>query len=65
VRKVDRSGSAGRSEDWQAGWEDNRKRQLTSALAASPAQRLQWLEEMIAIAHRVGALPRKRDAGGA
>jgi hypothetical protein len=25
-------------------------------LAATPAQRLQWLEEMIALAYRVGAL---------
>jgi len=34
---------------------------LTLALAASPAERLRWLEEMIALAHHSGALPRKRD----
>ena len=47
--------------DWQAGWESARRRGLTLALAASPAERLRWLEEMIALAHHSGALPRKRD----
>jgi hypothetical protein len=50
-------------DDWGAGWESHRRRQLTFALAATPAERLRWLEEMIAIAHRSGALPRpRRDA---
>jgi hypothetical protein len=47
-------------DDWGAGWESHRRRQLTFALAATPAERLRWLEEMIAIAHRSGALPRPR-----
>ncbi len=46
--------------DWQADWEGHRRWQLTSALATTPAQRLAWLEEMIELAHRCGALP-KRD----
>ena len=46
--------------DWQCGWEDARRRQLTAGLDANPAQRLAWLEEMIALAHRSGALPRKQ-----
>jgi hypothetical protein len=50
-----------RSAEWEAGWESHRRRQLTFALAATPAERLRWLEEMIALAHRTGALPRRRD----
>ncbi len=46
---------------WRCGWEDARKRQLTAGLDATPAQRLAWLEEMIALAHRSGALPRESD----
>lgn len=45
--------------DWQCGWEDARRRQLTAGLEATPVQRLAWLEEMIALAHRSGALPRE------
>lgn len=52
------------AEDWAAGWESHRRRQLTFALAATPADRLRWLEEMIALAHRSGALPRPRDRSG-
>lgn len=59
--KIDPRLPSDQSEDWQAGWEEHRQRQLTSGLAVSPAERLQWLEEMIAVAHQVGALPRKRD----
>jgi hypothetical protein len=52
-------------DDWGAGWEAHRLHQLTLALAATPAQRLAWLEEMIAIAHASGALPRPGRAAGA
>jgi hypothetical protein len=45
---------------WGAGWEAHRRHQLTLGLRASPAERLRWLEEMIALAHRTGALPRSR-----
>lgn len=44
--------------DWQCGWEDARRRQLTAGLRATPAQRLAWLEEMILFAYSVRALPR-------
>ncbi len=52
--------------DREAGWEAHRRRQLTLALDATPAQRLAWLEEMIALAYRVGALPKPKgsQAGG-
>jgi len=46
--------------EWACSWEETRKRQLSSAMAATPAQRLAWLEEAIALAHQSGALPRKR-----
>jgi len=48
-------------DDWGADWEAHRIHQLTLALTATPAQRLAWLEEVIILAHRVGALPRQRD----
>lgn len=48
--------------DWQCGWEDARKRQLTAGFDATPAQRLACLEEMITLAHRTGALPRKAES---
>gem|GEM_PF-1413814 len=47
--------------DWQADWESHRRWQLTSALAATPSQRLAWLEEMIRLAYRSGALGRTKD----
>jgi hypothetical protein len=48
--------------DWQVDWEGHRRRQLTAAMSATPAQRLAWLEEMIRIAYRFGALPRDRES---
>jgi hypothetical protein len=55
-------GSDGSShEDWKAGWEAHRLDQLMLALEATPAQRLAWLEEMIELAHRTGAVPRPAD----
>jgi hypothetical protein len=42
--------------EWEAGWEAHRRQQLTMGLEATPVQRLQWLEEMIVLAYRVGAL---------
>jgi hypothetical protein len=48
-------------DEWRTGWEAHRVHQLTLALEATPAQRLAWLEEAISLAHRVGALPKRRD----
>jgi hypothetical protein len=48
-------------DEWGAGWESHRLHQLTLALSATPAQRLEWLEEVIVLAYRVGALPKRRD----
>lgn len=52
----DRRSSDGPGRD--SGWEADRRKKLALGLMATPAQRLAWLEEMIALAHRTGALPR-------
>jgi hypothetical protein len=49
-------------ESWGGDWEETRRRQLTKGAEATPAERVRWLEEMIAIAHRTGALPRRRES---
>ena len=41
---------------WDATWEGARQQLLESTLAATPAQRLACLEEMLSIAYRAGAL---------
>ena len=41
-------------------WLASRERKFTLALQATPAQRLEWLEQMIALAWQTGALPRPR-----
>jgi len=50
--------------DLKCGWEDARQAQMTAGFDAAPAQRLAWLEEMIALAYRSGALPRAPERGG-
>jgi|WetSurMetagenome_2_1015567.scaffolds.fasta_scaffold1847401_1 hypothetical protein len=47
--------------DGDDGWAEKRQRRFTFALAASPAERLAWLEQMIALAWQTGALPRPRN----
>lgn len=49
---------AGKLDDWKADWEGHRQWQLTAGLAATPAQRLAWLEEALEFAYRCGALDR-------
>ena len=44
--------------DWEADWDSHANWQITAGLAATPAQRLAWLEDMIALARQSGALPR-------
>jgi len=39
------------------GWEKHRLDQLRRESEATPLQRLRWLEEAIAFAHRAGASP--------
>jgi hypothetical protein len=54
---AERDSHAAATDDWGVSWEGHRRAQLTRALAATPAQRLAWLEEMLALAYRIGALP--------
>lgn len=42
-----------------SGWDAHRVDELDRALMTTPAQRLRWLEDAIAFAFRVGALPRR------
>ena len=51
---------AGSADRWDATWEGARKQLLESTRAATPTQRLAWLEEMLELAHRAGALGTKR-----
>lgn len=52
---------AGAGDRWDATWDGARKQLLKSTLAATPAQRLAWLEEMLELAHRAGALERRSE----
>ncbi len=46
----------------EGSWAQNERDRLTIGLDATPAQRLAWLEEMIRMAYRTGALPRHDEA---
>ena len=48
-------------DDGTAGFDDARAVLRERMLAATPAQRLAWLEEAIVLAHRTGALPRRSE----
>ncbi len=43
---------------WEADWETSRRAQLDAQMAATPAQRLAWLEDALRLALAAGALPR-------
>ena len=42
--------------EWNATWAGTERAQLEAALAATPEQRLAWLEEAMRLAHACGAL---------
>ena len=46
-------------ENWQADWESHERWQMAAGLAATPAQRLAWLEDMRELALQSGALQRR------
>ena len=52
--------TSGRPDQWNASWEDVERAQLETMLAATPAQRLAWLEEAMRLAHASGALATAR-----
>ncbi|OGT32639.1 MAG: hypothetical protein A2W28_13015 [Gammaproteobacteria bacterium RBG_16_51_14] len=43
-------------DDWHADWKAHEAAQLKSWLTATPAQRLEWLEETLQLAYEFGAL---------
>lgn len=50
---------------WNATWEGARRQHLEATRAATPAQRLAWLEEVLELAYRAGALGKApADPGG-
>ena len=49
-------GTAARTRQWVGTWADVEQAQLESMLAATPAQRLAWLEEAMRLAYASGAL---------
>lgn len=46
---------------WRAGFRDAEEQALEASLAATPSQRLRWLEQAIEFAWKVGALPERED----
>lgn len=42
--------------NWKVTWTENRDSLLDATLAATPAQRLAWLEEVLSLAYHAGAL---------
>ena len=59
MSEVGRAGEL--SEGWDAtSWEGVERAQLETMLAATPAERLAWLEEAMRLAHASGALEAAR-----
>ena len=46
---------------WKAGWEDQEENTFESSLAATPLQRLEWLEEALELSWASGAISELRD----
>ena len=57
----ERDRTAAHSGRWDASWEDVEGAQLETMLAATPAQRLAWLEAAMRLAHASGALAAARE----
>lgn len=61
---MSRDRSKNKSESWDASWDQSSTRLLKTTLQATPAQRLAWLEEAIALAYESGALPEPSRSAG-
>ena len=48
------------AKEWRGDFRAAEEHVLDASLAATPSQRLHWLEEALAFAGRVGALPTSR-----
>jgi hypothetical protein len=59
----ERRDESGRTQDMSEpdGWARNERERRVIGLDATPAERLAWLEEAIALAYRTGALPKSTD----
>ena len=55
-------GAAARTRRWVGTWAEVEQAQLETMLAATPAQRLAWLEEAMRLAYASGALRADRRA---
>ncbi len=53
-----------RPADWRGDFVSARERLREFSLAATPSERLRWLEEALAFAHRMGALPKRENEKG-
>ena len=51
------------ADDWGS-WESAQERSYVRGLAATPDERLAWLEEMLEIALAAAAIPKPRDPWG-
>jgi hypothetical protein len=60
VAELRSSDHAGQNE-WRGDFGAAEERALDASLAATPSQRLAWLEEALAFAAKVGALPARAD----
>ena len=48
------------ADPWQASYEAAERRSFTLGLAATPTERIAWLEQALRLAHQTGALERLR-----
>ena len=61
--KTDPDAPNSKADEWSADFRAAEEQTLDASLAATPSQRLAWLEEALAFALRVGALPRPDEIG--
>jgi hypothetical protein len=62
--KTDPDAPQATNAEWPADFRAAEDHALDASLAATPSQRLAWLEEALAFAFRVGALPRPDEETG-
>lgn len=62
--KTDPDAPNSKADEWPADFRAAEDQTLDASLAATPSQRLAWLEEALSFALRVGALPRPDDETG-
>jgi hypothetical protein len=53
--------AAATTDDWPGDYRAAEERRLDASLAATPSQRLKWLEEALRFAANAGALPKRQE----